>query len=119
MIQPYNTEIEVSKICLGTMTLVNKIRRQKDMNKWIMHLKGVNFGTQPRCILFLHVRKPGDTERIIGTWFKKTGRREEVVLASKIAGPNPNFTYMREKNDFSASIKYALDNSTATSNGLP
>jgi aryl-alcohol dehydrogenase-like predicted oxidoreductase len=26
----------------------------------------------------------GDTERIIGTWFKKTGRREEVVLASKI-----------------------------------
>jgi aryl-alcohol dehydrogenase-like predicted oxidoreductase len=54
----------------------------------------------------------GDTERIIGTWFKKTGRREEVVLASKIAGPNPNFTYMREKNDFSpASIKYALDNS--------
>jgi hypothetical protein len=34
-----------------------------------------------------------------------------VVLASKIAGPNPNFTYMREKNDFSpASIKYALDN---------
>jgi hypothetical protein len=28
------------------------------MNKWIMHLKGVNFGTQPRCILFLHVRKP-------------------------------------------------------------
>jgi hypothetical protein len=28
-----------------------------------------------------------------------------VVLASKIAGPNPNFTYMREKNDFSASIK--------------
>jgi aryl-alcohol dehydrogenase-like predicted oxidoreductase len=32
----------------------------------------------------------GDTERIIGTWFKKTGRREEVVLASKIAGPNPN-----------------------------
>jgi aryl-alcohol dehydrogenase-like predicted oxidoreductase len=46
--------------------------------------KGVNFGTQPRCILFLHVRKPTDTERIIGTWFKKTGRREEVVLASKI-----------------------------------
>jgi aryl-alcohol dehydrogenase-like predicted oxidoreductase len=52
----------------------------------------------------------GDTERIIGTWLKKTGRREEVVLASKIAGPNPTFPY--EKNDFSpASIKYALDNS--------
>jgi len=35
-----------------------------------------------------------------------------VVLASKIAGPNPNFTYMREKNDFlPASIQYALDKS--------
>jgi hypothetical protein len=73
------------------MTLVNKIRRQKDMNKWIMHLKKeLIFGTQPRCILFLREETYGDTERIIGTWFKKTGRREEVVLASKIAGPNPN-----------------------------
>jgi aryl-alcohol dehydrogenase-like predicted oxidoreductase len=54
----------------------------------------------------------GSTEKIIGTWFKKTGKREEIVLASKIAGPNPNFTYMREKNDFSpASIKFALDQS--------
>jgi hypothetical protein len=33
--------------------------------------KELIFGTQPRCILFLHVRKPGDTERIIGTWLKK------------------------------------------------
>jgi aryl-alcohol dehydrogenase-like predicted oxidoreductase len=54
----------------------------------------------------------GSTEKIIGTWFKKSGKREEIVLASKIAGPNPNFTYMREKNDFSpASIKFALDQS--------
>jgi aryl-alcohol dehydrogenase-like predicted oxidoreductase len=54
----------------------------------------------------------GSTERIIGTWFQKTGNRDKVVLASKIAGPNPNFTYMREKNDFSpASIQYALDKS--------
>jgi hypothetical protein len=71
MIQPYNTEIEVSKICLGTMTLVNKIRRQKDMNKWIMHLKGVNFGTQPRCILFLHVRNLGILKELLEPGSKK------------------------------------------------
>jgi aryl-alcohol dehydrogenase-like predicted oxidoreductase len=29
----------------------------------------------------------GRTEEIIGTWFEKTGRRNEVVLASKIVGP--------------------------------
>jgi aryl-alcohol dehydrogenase-like predicted oxidoreductase len=35
-----------------------------------------------------------------------------VVLASKIAGPNPNFAYMRDTIDFSPkSIQYALDNS--------
>jgi hypothetical protein len=56
--------------------------------------KELIFGIQPRCILFLHVRNLRDTE-IIGTWFKKTGRREEVVLASKMA--NPNFIYAREE----------------------
>lgn len=54
----------------------------------------------------------GSTEKIIGTWFKKSGNRDKVVLASKIAGPNPSFGYMRDKLDFSAeSIKYALENS--------
>ena len=54
----------------------------------------------------------GSTEKIIGTWFKKSGNRDKVVLASKIAGPNSNFGYMRKKLDFSpASIKYAVENS--------
>jgi aryl-alcohol dehydrogenase-like predicted oxidoreductase len=47
--------------------------------------KGVNFGIQPRCILFLHVRKPtGILKELLEPGSKKTGRREEVVLASKI-----------------------------------
>jgi aryl-alcohol dehydrogenase-like predicted oxidoreductase len=42
----------------------------------------------------------------------KKSERDEVVLASKIAGPNPNFAYMRDTIDFSPkSIQYALDNS--------
>ncbi len=54
----------------------------------------------------------GSTEKVIGTWFKKSGNRDKVILASKIAGPNPSFGYMREKLDFSpASIKYAVENS--------
>ncbi len=54
----------------------------------------------------------GSTEKIIGTWFKKTGKRENVILATKIAGPNPNFTYMRDNNDFSPkSITFALEQS--------
>ena len=109
-----NTEIEVSKICLGTMTFGQQNTEAEGHEQMDYALgEGVNFwDTAEMYSVPAREESYGDTERIIGTWFKKTGRREEVVLASKIAGPNPNFTYMREKNDFSlASIKYALDNS--------
>ena len=28
----------------------------------------------------------GDTERVIGSWLKRTGRRDEIVLATKVSG---------------------------------
>lgn len=37
----------------------------------------------------------GRTEEYIGTWFKKTGLRDNYVLATKAAGPNPEFHYLR------------------------
>ena len=75
--------------------------------------KGVNFfDTAEMYSVPARQETYGSTEKILGTWFKKTGKREEIILASKIAGPNPNFSYMREKMDFSpASIKFALDQS--------
>ncbi|PKH66879.1 aldo/keto reductase [Flavobacterium sp. ALD4] len=109
-----NTEIKVSKICLGTMTFGQQNTEAEGHEQMDYALeKGVNFfDTAEMYSVPAREETYGSTEKIIGTWFKKTGRREEVVLASKIAGPNPNFTYMRDKNDFSpASIKYALDNS--------
>jgi aryl-alcohol dehydrogenase-like predicted oxidoreductase len=33
----------------------------------------------------------GETERIIGTWLSKRGRRDDIILASKIAGPGPGW----------------------------
>ena len=54
----------------------------------------------------------GSTEKIIGTWFNKSGKREDVILASKIAGPNPGLSYIRENMDFSpASITLSLEKS--------
>jgi aryl-alcohol dehydrogenase-like predicted oxidoreductase len=64
---------------------------------------GVNFLTLPRCIRYQPMKKPTGTEKIIGTWLKKSGKRDEVV-ASKIAGPNPNFAYMRDTIDFSLKV---------------
>jgi aryl-alcohol dehydrogenase-like predicted oxidoreductase len=109
-----NTEIKVSKICLGTMTFGEQNTEAEGHEQMDYALeKGVNFfDTAEMYSVPAREETYGSTEKILGTWFKKTGRREEVVLASKIAGPNPNFTYMRDKNDFSpASIKYALDSS--------
>nr|WP_315151600.1 aldo/keto reductase [uncultured Flavobacterium sp.] len=109
-----NTDIKVSKICLGTMTFGQQNTESEGHAQMDYALeKGVNFfDTAEMYSIPSREETYGSTEKIIGTWFKKTGRREEVVLASKIAGPNPLFGYMREKLDFSpASIKYALDKS--------
>jgi hypothetical protein len=54
-----NTEIEVSKICLGTMTFGQQNTEAEGHEQMDYALeKELIFGTQPRCILFLHVRKP-------------------------------------------------------------
>ncbi len=111
---PPNTDIKVSKICLGTMTFGeqnSEAEGHAQMDYAVAN--GVNFfDTAEMYSVPARQETYGSTEKILGSWFKKTGKRDEIVLATKIAGPNPNFTYMREKNDFSpASIKFALDQS--------
>lgn len=109
-----NSDIKVSKICLGTMTFGQQNTEAEGHAQMDYALeKGVNFfDTAEMYSVPARQETFGSTEKIIGTWFKKSGKREKIVLASKIAGPNPNFSYMREKMDFSpASIKFALDQS--------
>ena len=108
------TDIKVSKICLGTMTFGDQnseVEGHAQMDYALAN--GVNFfDTAEMYSVPGRQETYGSTERIIGTWFKKTGNRDQVVLATKIAGPNPAFAYMRDKVDFSpASIQYALDQS--------
>lgn len=109
-----NTDIKISQICLGTMTFGQQNTEADGHAQMDYALeKGINFfDTAEMYSVPARQETYGSTEKIIGTWFKKTGKREEIVLASKIAGPSPNFGYMRENMDFSpASIKFALDQS--------
>ena len=109
-----DTDIKVSKICLGTMTFGNQNSEAEGHEQMDYALdNGVNFfDTAEMYSIPASEATYGNTEKIIGTWFKKSGNRDKVVLASKIAGPNANFGYMRGKLDFSpASIKFALENS--------
>jgi len=109
-----NTDIKISKICLGTMTFGEQNTEAEGHAQMDYALeKGVNFfDTAEMYSVPSNPKTYGSTEKIIGTWFQKTGNREKIVLASKIAGPNPTFGYMRENVDFSpASLKFALDQS--------
>lgn len=82
------TDISVSEICLGTMTW-GKQNSEADghaqMDYAIEH--GINFfDTAEMYAVPPDASTYGKTEEIIGTWFRKTGKRDQVVLASKVAG---------------------------------
>lgn len=80
---------EVSVLCLGTMTWGNQTpeadaHRQIDLAR----AAGVNFMDTAEMYPVNPVRKEtvGRTEEIIGAWIGKGGRREDWVIATKIAG---------------------------------
>ena len=88
---------EVSKICLGTMTWGQQNTEAAAHEQLSYALeRGLNmldaaemYPVPPRA------ETQGRTEEYIGTWFKKTGLRDNYVLATKAAGPNPEFHYLR------------------------
>lgn len=75
--------------------------------------KGINFiDTAEMYPVAAREQTFGSTEKIIGTWLKKSGKRSDIVLASKISGPNRGLGYIREKLDFSKdSILLSVDRS--------
>lgn len=83
-----HTDVEVSKICLGTMTWGNQNTEAEGHEQMDFALeKGINFfDTAELYSIPAHPDRKSNTEKIIGTWFNKTGNRDKVVLASKIAG---------------------------------
>lgn len=109
-----NTNIEVSKICLGTMTFGEQNTEAEGHAQMDFAIdKGINFfDTAEMYSVPGRKETYGSTEKIIGTWFKKSGNRDKVILASKIAGPNPGLAYIRENMDFSpASIALSIEKS--------
>lgn len=107
------TGIDVSLICLGTMTWGQQNTESdghEQMDYAVDH--DINFfDTAELYAIPPSKESQGRTEEIIGTWFKKSGKRDRVVLASKIAGPSslPWFSG-RKGNSFSKeNIQLALD----------
>lgn len=94
------TDIDISKICLGTMTW-GKQNTEADGHQQMDYAldHGINFfDTAELYAVPVERETQGATEKIIGTWFKKTGNRDKVILASKIAGPpNINKHFIRNE----------------------
>ena len=53
----------------------------------------------------------GHTEVIIGNWFEKTKKRDQVILASKVAGPARNYLRNGENSFTGPNLESALENS--------
>ncbi len=108
-----NTDIKVSKICLGTMTWGNQNTEAEGHEQMDFAFeKGVNFfDTAELYPVPATAETYAETERIIGSWFKKTGNRDKIVLASKIAGPGDYTAHIRTNGFKPEAIKDAVENS--------
>ena len=100
-----NTEVKISKICLGTMTFGNQNTEEESHSQLDYAVsQGVNFiDTAEMYPIGGNEHIFGSTERYIGSWIAKIGasKREELVVATKIAGPNRGMEYIRKPLDFS------------------
>jgi aryl-alcohol dehydrogenase-like predicted oxidoreductase len=83
------TDIKVSRICLGSMTWGEQNSEAEAHAQLDMALDlGVNFiDTAEMYSVPSRQETYGESERLIGTWLSKTGKRQQIVLASKVVGP--------------------------------
>ena len=111
-----NTDLEVSTICLGTMTW----GEQNSINDAFQQMdyavdQGVNFFDTAE--LYAVPMKPetrGKTSQFIGEWFLKTKKRNKIILADKVVGAS-SMSWMRPNGEKSSlnkkQIEFAIDRS--------
>jgi len=92
------TDIKVSLICLGTMNMGVQVGEEDGRAQLDYALEqGINFIDAAEMYPVPPQKETyGRTEEIIATWLKKSGRRKDIVLATKICGPSPSFPWVRD-----------------------
>lgn len=109
-----NSGISVSELCLGTMTWGEQnteaeAHQQLDMAT----AQGINFiDTAEMYPVPPRGETQGRTEQYLGTWLKQCGRRDKLIIATKVTGPGDWMTHIRNGPDLNADhIHTALDHS--------
>jgi aryl-alcohol dehydrogenase-like predicted oxidoreductase len=84
-----NTGIDVSLICLGTMTWGEQNSEAEAHSQLECAVeRGINFiDTAELYPVPPRGETQGRTEAYLGSWLRRRGRRDELVIASKAAGP--------------------------------
>ena len=86
------TDLNVSVICLGTMTFGEQNTQQEGFEQMNYSFeKGINFFDTAELYAVMPRKETyGKTEKIIGNWFKEKKNRDKIILASKIASKSEN-----------------------------
>jgi len=108
-----NSDLNVSTICLGTMTWGEQNTQEEAFEQMDYALdQGVNFwdtaelyAVPPKSETF------GYTETIIGNWFEKNKKREKVILATKVAGPARKYLRNGENSFVGKNLDQAINDS--------
>lgn len=109
------TGLDVSLICLGTMTYGQQNSEAEGHAQMDLALdRGINFFDTAE--MYSVPPKPetyGRTEEVIGTWFAARKNRDKVILATKAVGPGDRFRHVRDGNPrFDANnLNQAVDDS--------
>ncbi|MGO4388293.1 aldo/keto reductase [Microvirga sp. 2YAF29] len=87
-----HTDLNVSLICLGTMTWGQQNTEAEGHEQMDYALdQGINFfDTAELYSIPPKAETQGSTEKIIGSWFKSRTNRDKVILASKVVGRSDN-----------------------------
>ena len=108
-----NTNLDVSTICLGTMTWGEQNTQEEGFEQMDYALEqGVNFFDTAELYAIPPKKNTyGKTEEIIGNWFTQKKNRKKIIIATKIAGPG--LSWIRDgKNQFNKkNIELAVESS--------
>ena len=93
-----NTNIDVSVICLGTMTFGEQNSEKEGFEQMDYAIdRGVNFiDTAEMYAVPTRAETYGKTEEIVGNWIKSKKNRDKIILATKIASKSSGLSWVRE-----------------------
>ncbi|TVP15454.1 NADP(H)-dependent aldo-keto reductase [Shewanella sp. KCT] len=93
-----HSSLDVSKICLGTMTWGEQNTQAQAFEQLDYAIgQGINFiDTAEMYPVPPKAETQGETERILGNYLKARGKRDDLIIATKVAAPGGKSDYIRQ-----------------------